>query len=289
MYFRNSLLLLLVFLSLSACKDKERENVLRLVQEWEGKEIKFPIHSVFTIQGRDTVDFDYQDADYKIVTYVDSIGCTSCKFQLHRWKELIMESDSITNRKISFLFFSHLKDIKELCYLTQRDTFTYPICFDEKDEFNALNRFPSDMTFQTFLLDRDNKVMVIGNPVFDPQIKELYLNKLTGKENKVETSTTRVGIPESEFDFGTFLQTEKQEHIFRLKNEGEKQLVIYDVITSCGCTKVEYSKQPVHSGESLELNVFYEAEEAGHFMKTVTVHCNTKDSPIRLRIKGVVK
>ena len=58
--------------------------MLRLVQEWSGKEIKFPSRSVFTIQGKDTVDFDFEDADYKVVTYIDSVGCTSCKLNLER-------------------------------------------------------------------------------------------------------------------------------------------------------------------------------------------------------------
>ena len=281
-------LLLQIFCLLwfASCQESEKERIARMVKEWDGKEIIFPAHSVFTIQGRDTVNFDYLSADYKVVTYVDSIGCTSCKLQLHRWKDLIVEFDSVAFGKIPFLFFFHPKDIKELQKLTRRDAFTYPVCFDEKDDFNTLNHFSTDMTFQTFLLNKDNKVIAIGNPVLNPNVKELYLRKLTGKDSMVKVPVTEVGISETEYDFGTFPHAEKQEHIFRLKNEGEKQLVIYDVVTTCGCTKVEYSRQPIRSGESLELKIIYEAEEGGRFIKTVTVHCNVKDSPIRLRIKG---
>ena len=71
--------------------------MLRLVQEWSGKEVKFPARSVFTVQGKDIVDFDFKDADYKVVTYIDSVGCTSCKLQLHRWKQLVAEVDSYIN------------------------------------------------------------------------------------------------------------------------------------------------------------------------------------------------
>ncbi|MBQ8601855.1 MAG: hypothetical protein IJ413_04800 [Bacteroides sp.] len=69
--------------------------MLHLVKEWDGKEILFPDNSVFTIQGKDTVDFDYKDAEYKVVTYVYSIGCTSCKLHLGRWNTFIQEVDSI--------------------------------------------------------------------------------------------------------------------------------------------------------------------------------------------------
>ena len=77
---------LCVCLLAAFCEESEKERLSRLVKEWEGKEILFPAHSVFTIQGKDTVDFDFKDADYKVVTYIDSVGCTSCKLQLHSWK-----------------------------------------------------------------------------------------------------------------------------------------------------------------------------------------------------------
>ena len=173
-------LLLCVFALFSSCKESEKDKIARLVEEWEGKEILFPAHSFFTIQGKDTVDFSLADADYKVVTYIDSVGCTSCKLQLLRWKLFMQEVDSTLNRPVPFVFYFHPKDMKELRYITRRDAFVYPVCFDEKDDFNRLNHFPDEMTFQTFLLDKDNRVAAIGNPVHNPKVKELYLKVLTG-------------------------------------------------------------------------------------------------------------
>ena len=243
--------ILSLFCLLCSCKESEKEKIARLVREWDGKEISFPSHSVFTIQGKDTVDFSFADAEYKIITYIDSVGCTSCELQLPRWKEFMHEVDSLAQGKVPFVFYFHPKDVKELRYITRRDAFTYPVCFDEKDDFNALNRFPGEMTFQSFLLNRENKVIAIGNPVYNPKVKELYLQRLT--------------------------------------NEGNNLLVIQDVTTSCGCTKVSYSKEPVRPGAPLELTVTYEAEEKGHFNKMITVYCNTKASPLRLMIAGNAK
>ena len=283
-------LLVIIFPLFVSCQESEKERIARLVNEWEEKEILFPTHSVFTIQGKDTVEFNYLDADYKVITYVDSIGCTSCKLQLHRWKELIAEFDSVTSVSVPFLFYFHPKDVKELRYLTRRDAFTYPVCFDEKDEFNCLNRFPSDMTFQTFLLDKDNKVIGMGNPVHNPKVKELYLMKIKGENlSKADVTVTEMSVDRTDHNFGTFSMAEKQECTFRLTNTGNSLLVIHDVTTSCGCTKVEYRKEPVRPGEELELKVVYEAENTGYFNKTLSVYCNVKSSPIRLRIKGVVE
>ena len=272
---------------LASCQESREEAMLRLVNEWNGKEIKFPARSVFTIQGKDTVDWEFGNADYKVVTYIDSVGCTSCKLQLPRWKKMVAEVDSLTNGRVPFLFYFHPKDRKELRYLTRRDDFTYPVCFDERDELNRLNQFPTDMTFQTFLLDEDNKVVAMGNPIHNPKVKELYLSLITGsRSSKSSGQTTSVSVNQTELDFGSFPKEEKQECSFALTNTGKGLLVIQDITTSCGCTKVEYSKEPVRLGGVLEVKVIYEAEKAEHFNKTVTVYCNTKDSPLRLTVKG---
>ena len=278
---------LCVCLCLASCAESDKERLSRLVSEWERKEILFPAHSTFTIQGKDTVEFNFKDADYKIVTYVDSAGCTGCKLQLPRWKELIAEVDSLTDGRVPFLFYFHPKDIKELRYLTRKDGFTYPVCFDEKDDFNRLNRFPSEMMFQSFLLDKENNVVALGNPVLSPKVKELYLKLTTGnQESKKSEIITQVSVNQTVMDFGSFPKDEKQERSFVLTNTGKGLLVVHDVVTSCGCTKVEYSKQPVRPGETLELKVIYEAEDTGYFSKTVTVYCNVENSPLRLKVRG---
>ena len=272
---------------LASCQESREEAMLRLVNEWNGKEIKFPSRSVFTIQGKDTVDFEFRHADYKVVTYIDSVGCTSCKLQLHRWKVLMEEVDLLTGGSVPFLFYFHPKDLKELRYLTRRESFTYPVCFDGQDELNHLNNFPSDMTFQTLLLDKANKVVAIGNPVLNPKVRELYVRLITGNEGTKSSATqTQVSVSQTVVDFGKFPMQEKKEHRFALTNTGNNVLAVQDVITSCGCTKAEYSKEPVRPGGTLEVKVIYEADEPGRFNKSITLYCNAKESPLQLTIRG---
>ena len=64
---------------LASCSESREEAILRLVNEWKDKSVIIPVRSVFTVQGKDVVDFNYRDAEYKILVYTDSIGCTSCK------------------------------------------------------------------------------------------------------------------------------------------------------------------------------------------------------------------
>lgn len=275
---------------LASCSESREEAMLRLVNEWKDKSVIIPVRSVFTVQGKDVVDFNYRDAEYKILVYTDSVGCTSCKLQLPKWKRMIAEVDSLTGGSVPFLFYFHPKDSKELRFYLRRDNFTYPVCFEEDDYINRLNRFPSDMTFQTMLLNKENKVVAIGSPVLNPKIKDLYLEIITGKKRVgADKSVTTVSMDQSEKNFGNIPLNEKREHIFMLVNTGNKPLVIYDVVTSCGCTKAEYGKEPVRPGETLELKVIYNAEDKGRFRKNLTVYCNAEDSPLKLTVVGVVE
>ena len=275
---------------LASCSESREEAMLRLVNEWKDKSVIIPVRSVFTVQGKDVVDFNYRDAEYKILVYTDSIGCTSCKLQLPKWKRMIAEVDSLTGGRVPFLFYFHPKDSKELRFYLRRDNFTYPVCFEEDDYINRLNRFPSDMTFQTLLLNKENKVVAIGSPVLNPKIKDLYLEIITGKKRVgADKSVTTVSMDQSEKNFGNIPLNEKREHIFMLVNTGNRPLVIYDVVTSCGCTKAEYGKEPVRPGETLELKVIYNAEDKGRFRKNLTVYCNAEDSPLKLTVVGVVE
>ena len=271
-----------------SCQESDKQRFTRLVEEWDGKEITFPSQTVFTVQGRDTVDFRWEASPYRIVTYVDSIGCASCKLQLPKWKQLIAETDSLFGKgRLAYVFYFHPKDLRELMYLTRRDAFTYPVCFDREDAFNRLNRFPSEMSLQTFLLDKNNRVVAIGNPVHNPRVKELYLNIVGGKSSAPsDTKQTIALLSEREVKFGSFPMAEKQQREVRLKNTGDVPLVIHGVDTSCGCTRVEYSKQPVRPGEEAKLLIVYAADEAGHFHKTVDVYCNTADAPLRITVAG---
>ena len=206
-----------------------------------------------------------------------------CKLQLPKCIELIRENDSLFGIKLTYYFYFHPKNLKDLKYVLRRDRFNYPVCIDLKDEFNRLNRFPSDMTFQTFLLDSLNRVVAIGNPVHNAKVKELYLSLLTGKRKDVSfMMKTSVELDKTVADLEDVHWKEIQTATFELKNTGENMLVLHDVDTSCGYVKVEYSKEPVRPGKTL----IYKAEHPEQINKTISLHCNVENSPVHLQIKG---
>lgn len=284
--------LVLVFLqTLSSCKNSHQDRIIAVLQEWEQKEIKFPSHSVFTIQARDTVEYFICD-QYKVVTYIDSLECLSCKLHLPEWKEFIQMVDSLYPAHVQFLFFFSSKKRSQIRRVLLENRFEHPICIDEKDSINIINNFPKNMNLHTFLLDRNNKVIVIGDPISNLKIKELYLSVFSGESISSkyhERLQTHIQLEQTTVDIGTFDWRQEQIVNFDLLNIGNQNLVINEILTSCGCTMVEYSHEPIQPGEILNLKVRYKAKSPEYFNKTITVHCNAKNTPLKLKIVGNAK
>jgi len=284
-YFIRILMVFLLFLS---CKENDREQVVRLVEEWNGKEIQFPKNMIFTRFVTDTISYKIPKAEYKVIIYVDSIGCTNCKLQLFKWKELITYIDSQTNSKIPFLFIFQSKDDNELRNILKRNNFNRLICVDRENKFCELNHFPLDITFQTFLLNRDNKVIIIGNPIHNLKVKDLYLKILTGKTNlESKMIKTTAKAVNADIDFKSFPKSEVKTAILEIRNTGNNTLVIMDVSTTCGCVAATYDRIPAKPGDILRVSVMITPKETGFFDEIVTIRCNT-NKPVKVKIRGNV-
>ena len=174
----------------SSCKkNRRKENVLKIVKEWTGKEVRFPKALSCTSMGKDTACIDVYDDNYKILLYVDSLGCTSCRLKLSEWKKMMQESDSVFIRKPEFIFIFQpkKKDEKELQSVFKQNGFRHPVFIDRDNEIDRINKFPSNSEYQCFLIDKDNKVLLVGNPALISGIWILYKRVINERETKVLT------------------------------------------------------------------------------------------------------
>ena len=282
------ILILFSFLFFFSCSNVKKKQVEILVNEWNNKEICFPAHPVFTRQLTDTVLYRIPKSDYKVVVFVDSVGCVSCKLQLPRWKEFMHEVDSLSDGAVPFVFFFQSKDLRELRYILKCDGFSHPVCIDTDDEFNRLNHFPGEMMFQTFLVDSENRVKVIGNPIHNLSVKDLYLKELTGMKSN-PLPVTIVHPDSTEYHYGTVGENQTESKKVILHNTGKEVFRIKGVTTSCDCMTVEYGWDEIQPGESAVLTVKYKAEEPGDFWRTITIYGNIPDQSITLDFWGTVR
>lgn len=106
----------------------------------------------------------------KVTTYINA-DCSACLDELISWKKIINE---LKTEKISFLFYVKIFDFNALeLFLTNID-FPYPIIVDKSGNFYKKNALNEDKLYQTYLVDANNKIVLIGNPLYSEKIKELY-------------------------------------------------------------------------------------------------------------------
>ena len=182
-----TLIALAVIFFLPSCKDKRKEDIAKIVKEWTGKEILFPENIPCFVLGKETLPDCCDEIfhkEYKILLYVDSSGCDICKLDLFEWKQVIEEADTLFPNKVGFLLFFQPSNVEEMAVWILRNDFDHPVIMDTIGLINRLNRFPQVMQHQCYLLDKDNKVLGIGNPAKNIQIWELY-KKLLSSEKKL--------------------------------------------------------------------------------------------------------
>ena len=286
---KKQLYILLLLSLLTACKENNKEKFALLVQEWQGKEIVFPQNMAFTRFVTEPVDYRIPDAEYKVLVYVDSVGCTSCKLQLLKWKELIAHVDSATNGNVPFIFVFQSKDDRELRYILKCDNFDRPVCIDRNNRFNSSNRFPQDITFQTFLLDKDNKVKVIGNPVHNLAVRDLYLKQITGMQYQEALSKTTLETDKAEYDLGTVKEGTTKKQTVTVRNTGTSVFKLKGFTTSCDCTEATCDWKELQPGESGTVTVSYEAEQPGDFYRTVEIYGNIPNNSLMMSFIGTVQ
>lgn len=101
-----------------------------------------------------------------------------------------------------------------------------------------------------------------------------------GDQQQHSTDTSK-GTPVMTFDetvhnFGNVVEGEKVEYSFKFTNTGDKDLLITEASSSCGCTVPDWPKEPVRPGKSAYVKVvFNSAGKDGFTEKQITLIANT--------------
>lgn len=75
---------------------------------------------------------------------------------------------------------------------------------------------------------------------------------------------------------------------FTLKNTGNEPLQIKEVIPSCGCMSVEWTRDLIEPGAEGSVSTVYDAKMLGVFQKDLEVYTNASEQPFYLHIQGRV-
>ena len=103
-----------------------------------------------------------------------------------------------------------------------------------------------------------------------------------------QNSISALVFDEYEWDFGTLREVDGPvSHLFSFTNTGTGAAVITRIKVDCGCTAVDYSREPVKPGGRGSVEVVFDpANYSGKFSKSVTVYSNGNRN--LLTVKGTV-
>lgn len=90
------------------------------------------------------------------------------------------------------------------------------------------------------------------------------------------------------YDFGDVLLSDGALKCrFTMKNISSRPVVIYNISTTCGCTDVTWSREPVQPGKTAVISATYTNDEGPYpFDKALTAHISGISRPVVLRIRG---
>jgi hypothetical protein len=104
------------------------------------------------------------------------------------------------------------------------------------------------------------------------------------------TAAPETAVDQPVFNFGSIPPGKKMEHVFTIRNVGDKPLAIKSVRPSCGCTAVSKTASVIQPGKSGDINSSFDSTNfEGAILKTITVDTNDPKAPTStLTIKGTV-
>ena len=178
--------LIIIFLTLliGSCTNKR---LIRDIEQLKSQRIILPTDLKPIWDGRDTIVTDFINVPVKMVIWYDSLICASCEVnRMYEWGQIISSADSLSQWfSIIYLFTPKNGDVDQVEVKLKADAFNYPIFIDHNAAFVKQNKLPKNRHLHSFLLDKENKVVIVGSPLHNPQLWELYkrtINKLISND-----------------------------------------------------------------------------------------------------------
>ena len=169
----NILVIAIIFLLCVGCNRNSTDDLAEIF----GKKIILPANARFTCNAADTVDMPIGDG-YKIVCYIDSFGCISCRLNLAEWTDYMDQLNSLVPDSVPLLIYLHPSKLRDARNAIRKADYTRPICIDMNDEFGKANQQLLRHKIHTFLVDENYNVVLFGNPLSNSEIRELYIKTI---------------------------------------------------------------------------------------------------------------
>ena len=275
------LLVSFLIIILANCNNPKKQYE-QAIREWSGKRILFP-DSMRSIFG-DIVP--PPESDYTIVAYFDSVGCTGCRMKLQFWNEFMSKVDSLIGKEnITLFLITESADLIKIKHLIRQNHFNDAVINDSHGSFKKLNHISNDQNLQTFLLNRNNDIVIIGNPTESKGFEKLYLKEFN---NNFHNSYDLAEEVVEEYDFGEIQRDKEVKHVFSRINHTNDTLSIRNIVTSCECTTANVSSYDIKPNENYYITVTFKDTVIGDFTRSVILKYQDKHPDEIFEISGKI-
>lgn len=124
----------------------------------------------------------YKNIDVKkLVVYIDSLSCSTCF--LNNMMTYYDINDSLINNGGHLIVILNPKreKVNEIRERVIMDKYPFYCIIDGNNEFLTNNDIPNNNLLHTFMLDKNGKIIIVGDPTRNSKIKELFIKQLTLK------------------------------------------------------------------------------------------------------------
>jgi len=173
---RHTIVCLPFFVVLLLCSCSNN-NIVKDIEQLMDQQITLSSDWNTIWKGKDVVLNGFIEAPIKMMVWYDSLVCGACEVnKMHRWYNIVDYADSLSQWfSIIFLFSPTKESMSRLSMSLKAEKFDYPIFIDQNASFAKQNsKIPKNQNLHSFLLDKDNKVVLIGNPLNNPSLWRLY-------------------------------------------------------------------------------------------------------------------
>lgn len=121
----------------------------------------------------------------KLIVYIDSTECSTCRIsRLQEYNDIFYRSLRDRNFKILVIFAPKKSEIQTVKMLMEYYAFPHSVYIDENNEFYNQNKaiIPEDKILHTFLVDKNNNVVLAGDPINNDQLTNLYFKEINQLE-----------------------------------------------------------------------------------------------------------
>lgn len=164
------------FVLLSSCQNGRMSRAAYKLAE---STIQLPAElSLVTAEG-EIIDSVALEPIPKLVIFIDSTECRMCRISKLQIYHPLYELSKQQNFQLMILVGGFDYDTIPISRIISDYYLEIPVYIDKDDVFRKLNPvIPNDSRLHSFLIDKDNQVLFIGDPSSSKHLHSLFLSKL---------------------------------------------------------------------------------------------------------------